>query len=318
LQAVFPAQDQQSIDALHDGLEKIFKISEYLNFPFTLDEVADYFLPRTNITGEQLRQMLSERNFEDIPFHIRDGYLFTKAREVDVPRLERERMSIAKLASAEDFARVLKRLVPFIRTIAVTGSVAYGSADKWDDIDLFVVTKRNRLWLATFLGLAFVRLTKLLGLRPPHLSLFCLSYVHDEQGFANESQSNRTNPLFARELLKAKPVAGVGYYLRLLERNKWVWTLYSTPYAAKLRDLKTASERPSVDRDRGLFSFVLDWIEGIMFPFLSNYLRMRAYLTNLKLKSQGKSLRVFEPRMSTTSCVYTSNFYEWLLDLWGK
>jgi len=317
LQAPFPAQDQVFMDEVHDGLEKVFKISEYLKFPFTLNEVADYFLPTTNMTGEQLRSILLDPNFADIPFQIKDGYLLTDANEAAF-REEKEKMSLAKLDSASEFARVLRRMVPFIRTIAVTGSVAYGSADKWDDIDLFIITKRNRLWLTAFITLAFVRLTKLLGLRAPHLSLFCLSYVHDEDGFASESNRNRTNPLFARELLKAKPVAGADYYGRLLERNGWVEDIYSIPYTAKLKGLKAAKDGWTVERDPRLFSFLLGWTESIAFQFLNRYLRIRAYLTNLKLRSQGQDLRVFEPKMSSVSCVYTSNFYEWLLRLWGK
>lgn len=295
----------------------MFKVSEYLNFPFTLDEVADYFLPRMNLTAGQLQSILSRGNFPDIPFHIKDGYLLTNANQSDNSRLEREQMSAAKLNSAAKFAAGLTRAVPFIRTVAVTGSVAYGSADRWDDIDLFIVTNRNRLWLSAFMTLILIRLIKLLGLRPSHLVLFCLSYVHDENGFASESQKNRTNPLFARELLKAKPIAGQDEYMRLLETNDWVGTFYPLPYRSKVRALTPANghqnEYPSDSRS----SLILDWAEGLAFVFLSRYLRLRAYLTNLKLKSRGQEFRVFEPKISASSCVYTSNFYEWLRSLWG-
>ncbi len=320
MQETFPAQDQAGSHEIHDGLEKVFKVSEYLNFPFTLDEVANYFLPKINITGEQLRSILSGRNFADIPFHIKDGYLLTSASQSDTSRLEREQMSAAKLDSAAKFARVLTRLVPFIRTVAVTGSVAYGSADRWDDIDLFMVTKRNRLWLTAFITLVLVRLNKLFGLRPAHLSPFCLSYVHDEEGFVNESQKNRTNPLFARELLKAKPVAGTDQYREILESNGWVGGFYSMPYAAKLKGLREGTNGQGIEfnDNSGRFSFLLDWPEGIAFVLLSRYLRIRAYLSNLRLKSRGQDLRVFEPKISAVSCVYTSNFYEWLRVLWGE
>jgi hypothetical protein len=320
LRETFPAQDQAGSDEIHNGLEKVFNVSEYLSFPFTLDEVANYFLPKMNITGEQLRSILSGRNFADIPFYIKDGYLLTSASQSDTSRLEREQISAAKLDSAAKFARVLTRLVPFIRTVAVTGSVAYGSADRWDDIDLFMVTRRRRLWLTAFMTLALVRLGKFLGLRPPYLSPFCLSYVHDEEGFANESQKNRTNPLFARELLKAKPVAGRDQYRKILESNDWVGGFYSMPYAAKLKELDRGINGQWIETrdDSRRFSFLLDWSEGIAFALLSHYLRLRAYLTNLKLKSQGEGLRVFEPKLSAASCVYTSNFYEWLRTMWGE
>lgn len=319
MQTAFPAENQVGSDQIHEGLEKVFKVSEYLNFPFTLDEVATYFLPKTKLTGEQLRSILTTHNFADIPFQVKDGYLLISASQSDTSRLERERMSAAKLDSAAKFARVLTRLVPFIRTVAVTGSVAYGSADKWDDIDLFIITQRNRLWITAFMTLVLVRLNKLLGLRPPHLSLFCLSYVHDQEGFDEESHLNRTNPLFARELLKAKPVAGSDQYRKLLEKNHWVGELYSLPYTAKLKDLKgeTSNQRVGADDAIG-FSFLLNWGEGIVFPLLRCYLSIRAYLTNLKLSSRGQNLRVFSTKMSPVSCIYTSKFYEWLLALWGE
>ncbi len=319
MEKAFPAQGQADLQEIQDGLEKVFKVSEYLNFPFTVEEVADYFLPKVNITGEQLRSMIIEGNFRDIPFDVRDGYLITRVTQSESSRLEREQMSAAKLDSASRFARLLKRSVPFIRTVAVTGSVAYGSADRWDDIDLFIVTERNRLWLTAFMTLVLVRLNKMLGLRPSHLSPFCLSYVHDEEGFATESQKNRTNPLFARELLKAKPIAGADQYRKILENNDWVGGFYSAPYATKLRGLEQETDPRAIEvnGDAERLSWVLDWAEGIAFAFLSRYLRVRAYLTNLKLKSQGQNLRVFEPKISAASCVYTSNFYEWLRTLWG-
>ena len=318
MEEAFPVQDQ--VDDIHDGLEKVFRVSEYLKFPFTLDEVANYFLPRRNLTAEQLRSMLSGKKFPDIPFYIRDGYLLTNPNQLDSSRLEREKMSAAKLGSAASFAGVLRQVVPFIRTVAVTGSVAYGSADRWDDIDLFIVTRRNRLWLSAFITLVLVRLNKLLDLRPPHLSLFCLSYVHDEEGFEYESQMNRRNPLFARELLKARPVAGVDRYRKILESNDWVRVFYSGPYAAKLVELTDRGDGRSVEsKDMSKwFSFPLDWAEAIAYVLLSRYLRIRAYLTNLRLKSQGQVFRVFEPRISAVSCVYTSNFYEWLRSLWEE
>lgn len=298
----------------------MFEVSHYLDFPFTFDEIADCFLPSVNITGQQLRSLLSGHDFSDIPFQIKNGYLLTNASQSGASRSEREQMSAAKLESAAGFARMLTRLVPFIRTIAVTGSVAYGSANKWDDIDFFMVTKRNRLWLTAFMTLLLVRLTKLLRLRKPHLSPFCLSYVHDEEGFEHESKRNRTNPLFARELLKAKPIVGNGVYRRILERNDWVGAFYSMSYATKLRGLKQPTNDDGIDSKddpRGL-SFLVDWAEGIAFVFLSRYLRLRAYLTNLQLRSRGQDFRAFEPKISAASCVYTSNFYEWLRTLWGQ
>jgi len=322
LQKAIFRQDNVDLGEIHRGLEKVFQVSTYLNFPLTLDEIATYFLPKAKISGEELHSLIAGGHFADIPFQLHGGYLFASTIQSETTRLEREKMSAAKLRSAAEFAVILTRLVPFIRTVAVTGSVAYGSAGKWDDIDLFIVTKQNRLWLSAFMALVLVRIRKLLGLRPPYLSPFCLSYVHDEQGFARESQKNRTNPLFARELLKARPVAGVNHYRKILEANGWVANFYSKPYDTRLRQLENgiSSLEAGSRNDPVAFSasFFVDWAEALAFAFLSRYLQLRAYLTNLRLKSEGLEFRVFQPKLSAASCVYTSNFYRWLQGLWGQ
>jgi len=312
-------EEQFDSDGIHDGLQKVYDVSEYLKFPFTVEEVANYFLPKYNLTPEQLELMLAEGKFDDLGFKVRDGYLTTTENRNQMSRSEMERTSADKLSSASSFAKLLTRLIPFIRTVAVTGSVAYGSATKWDDIDLFIVTKRNRLWISALLTLVLVRLNKLLVLRPPHLSNFCLSYVHDEQGFVKESQRNRSNPLFARELLKARPVAGTGEYQKILEENEWVADFYSKPYLDKLRMLggNLNGTIISGEVDSPAFSFLMAWVEGMTYAILSRYLRLRAFLTNLKLESEGMDMRVFDPIMTSSSCVYTSNFYRWLRVLWG-
>ena len=313
--------NHQELDSeLHDGLSKLFDVSTYLDFPFTLEEVANYFLPGSNITAADLRRLLLTEKFSDLRFVIKDGYLFTRHDQSVDTRSQREAMSAAKLTAAAGLAKQLSRLVPFIRMIAVTGSVAYGSAEKWDDIDLFVVTDRRRLWISAFLMLCQVRLCKILGLRAPHLSNFCLSYVHDQQGFLSESRKNRASALFARELLKAEPVAGKEEYRRILKENGWVNDLYSNPYWEKLKLLEgyaNGRDRPETTSS-GLHCLLLDWADGIFYAALSRYLRIRAYLANIKLGSQGKTAREFEPIISWSSCVYTSNFYRWLHALWGE
>jgi len=305
---------------IHDGLSKLFEVSSYLRFPFTLEEAANYFLPKSKITTTQLRSLLGSDEFTDLGFTIRDNYLLTGPEDVIASRTQREKISCEKLESAASFATVLSKLVPFVQTVAVTGSVAYGSAGKWDDVDLFILTERKRLWLSAFLMLIQIRLYKILRLRPAHLLPFCLSYIHDEEGFSAESRRNRTNPLFARELLKAKPIAGPKRYRRILEENRWVSEFYSASYSETLKKFGNSSDgiSGSTGTSGGLKSFMLDWVEAAAYAVLSRYLRLRAYLNNLKLKSEGNTIRTFEPVISATSCVYTSNFYRWLTDLWGQ
>jgi len=299
-------------ESLHRSLITVYQVSSYLDFPFTFDEVADYFLPGADISGGELRERILSGDFEDIPFKIENDCLLTRPGQNPSIRVVREGISLQKLTSAGKFASALVRLIPWVLTIAVTGSVAYGSAGKRDDIDLFIITKRNRLWLSIFYALILVRVFQALRLEPRHLLPFCMSYVHDEDGFRNETQKS-VNPLFARELLKAVPLAGKSHYRRVLEENGWVRSMHAASYHAKLGSLPRSDRETNRKRE---IPIVVDWADAFAFFLISRYLRLRAYLTNLKLKSHGQQMRLFEPIISRNSCVYTSNFYRWLRELW--
>jgi hypothetical protein len=301
-------------EGLHRSLVTVYQVSSYLDFPFTLSEVADFFLPGADISANELRQRILSGDFGDIPFKIESNCLLTRPNQSLRIRLIREATSTQKLLSAAKFASALTKLIPWVVTIAVTGSVAYGSAGKRDDIDLFIITKRNRLWLSIFFALVLVRVFKTLRLQPAHLLPFCMSYVHDEHGFRNEARRS-VNPLFARELLKAVPLVGKDHYRRLLEENDWVQSMHPSSYLAKLNSLPSSDGQKDPMRE---IPIVFDWGDGFAFFLLSRYLRLRAYLTNLKLKSHGQQMRLFDPLISRNSCVYTSNFYRWLRQLWQE
>ena len=306
---------KQLIDEdLHRSLVTVYRVSDYLDFPFTLREVADFFLPGADISANELRRMILNGDFKDIPFKVESDCLLTRPDQNPRIRLIRESMSEQKLMSAGEFASFLVRLVPWVMTIAVTGSVAYGSAGKRDDIDLFIITRRNRLWLSIFFALILVRLFKTLHLQPTHLVPFCMSYVHDEHGFRNETRKS-INPLFARELLKAVPLVGKSHYRRLLEENGWVQRLHASSYHAKLKSLPKSDLEPARPKE---IPIILDWADAFTFFWLSRYLHLRAFLTNLRLESRGQHMRLFEPLISRNSCVYSSNFYGWLRQLWQE
>lgn len=304
-----------SATAVRDELEQVFKISSWLDFPFTVDEVAEYFLPGLNLTGDQVKALFTDGAI-DLPFTLRDRYLLTDISQSIVMRTERKLFSAAKLESASRFASALTRLVPWIEMVAVTGSVAYGSARKWDDIDLFMVTKRDRLWLSLSLALILVRLGKLLRIRDTDLLPFCLSYAHDDLGFLQESSKSKYSPLFARELLKAQPLVGIHRYKQILEGNEWVRLVHKTAYSSKMNELPLESSNKGTSAHER-FSFFLQWADGIVFVLLKGYLNIRSHIINTKLKSEGQEFRVFDQVMNRHSCMYVSNLYRWLQQLWS-
>ncbi|MGD0718713.1 MAG: hypothetical protein ABSA15_03940 [Thermoplasmata archaeon] len=153
---------------------------------------------------------------------IVDGVVYPRAAASSVED-SRERLSRATefLRRASDaFPEPMLPSNPWLRCVAVTGSVAYGSAEREDDLDFLVVTRRGAVWF--FLASLFL----LRRLRPvssnpagPHHS--CFNYVVDDAQLIRDYATPR-GFLFAREALTAKVLAGEDFYRGVLGSSAWL------------------------------------------------------------------------------------------------
>ena len=66
---------------------------------------------------------------------------------------------------------------PYVRGIAISGSLSKNYADEKSDIDLFIITAKNRLWIARTLMHCLKKLTFLVKKE----DYFCMNYYIDEQ-----------------------------------------------------------------------------------------------------------------------------------------
>lgn len=132
--------------------------------------------------------------------------------------------STAKIhVSARKLARAKKALamfqaIPFLRSVSITGSVSFGSAQKTSDIDLFCATAPKRVWTAR---MGVLILTELLGRRRERTrggaDKLCANY------FASENaefpvQNIASAHLFARAI----PMWGETSLNHLREKNRWI------------------------------------------------------------------------------------------------
>lgn len=111
---------------------------------------------------------------------------------------------------AQRFGRIIARL-PFVRLVAVTGSLAAGNPDERADIDYLIVATPGRLWSVRAAAIALVRLARQGGVQ------LCPNYLLSTRVLALDHQDLFT----AHELLQAVPVAGAVAYRRLLGSNEW-------------------------------------------------------------------------------------------------
>jgi len=138
----------------------------------------------------------------------KDGYFTVSGREGLVEqRVETQSRALRLQRRAQRVNRVL-RLVPFVRGLILTGSVAAEAAAEDADIDLLVIVSPGRLAFVFLVLGGFSRLTR--------RRVFCANFYLSEDRLRVE----RHNLFVAREIAQARPLDEDAE--RFFEINDWI------------------------------------------------------------------------------------------------
>ncbi|MFA6081425.1 MAG: hypothetical protein WC741_03375 [Patescibacteria group bacterium] len=118
-------------------------------------------------------------------------------------------------------------LFPQIKLVGLSGSISMMNAVKDDDIDLFIITAKNRLFTGRLIVLT---LAQLLGLRRSRKARhsnnkICLNLFFDESNL--KVPKFKQTEFVGHEVLQMKPIIVKGdIYKRFLEANEWVFGIF--------------------------------------------------------------------------------------------
>ena len=102
---------------------------------------------------------------------------------------------------------------PYVRAIGISGSLSKNYADEKADIDFFIITKANRLWIARTLMHIFKKFTFLTGKQ----HFYCMNYYVDETALEMEDK----NIFTAIEVKTLLPVGGKEALDNFFIANQW-------------------------------------------------------------------------------------------------
>jgi hypothetical protein len=203
LELQFPRTD---ISVLERAILETLAYSDIFDYPLKLDELHKYLT--TSATIAQLISGLSQTHHVE----SKDGFYFLQGRVDIVPlRLDRERISRKAFKRAVRYGRILGKL-PFIRMVALTGSLALRNCDETGDFDYMLVAQTGRVWLARAFALALNRAAHLFG------DTLCPNLMVSERALSWTAR----NLYSAREICQMVPISGEGVYSRLRIVNNWV------------------------------------------------------------------------------------------------
>ena len=133
---------------------------DIFNYPLKAWEIHKWLIGKSSSlkqTEKSIHILVKKQKIK-----IKNGYYYLSGRSGLVKkRLEREEVSKSHLQTAKLISNIF-RLIPWIKLVGVSGSLSMMGSTRTDDIDLFIVTSENRIWISRLL---LIFLTSLTGLR---------------------------------------------------------------------------------------------------------------------------------------------------------
>jgi predicted nucleotidyltransferase len=183
---------------------------DVFNYPLTRDEIC-LFLPvkcETILFDVAMSCLVSSRliyRFDKFYTLKNDPYL-----------IERRNSGNQKAFEMVKTARKIGNLLikfPYVRGIAISGSLSKNFADEDSDIDFFLITAPNRLWIARTLMHLLKKLTFLVNRE----HFFCMNYYIDEQ----QLEIPEKNIYTATEVVTLIPIQGDTTFADFFTANAW-------------------------------------------------------------------------------------------------
>lgn len=183
--------------------------------PLTLDEIYTYCQWEACSLSDTAAA-IEELQAAGI-LNSRDGFYFIFGSEMHIDlRRERNNRALRYSTKAEKWSRFISGF-PFVRAVYISGSLSKGTMDKDGDIDYFILTEPERLWVARTLLILFKKLF-LFNSR----KYFCVNYFLDTNNLAIPDR----NLFAATEIVFLRPMRDTDFFRQFLEENKWSSIFY--------------------------------------------------------------------------------------------
>ena len=192
--------------SLENAILKTLAYSDIFEYPLTAEELHRFLV----VSAERYDVEQCATKMKNI--FLKDGYYYLTGRsEIVEFRKNREAASLKVFKRAMFYGRILGGL-PFVRMVALTGSLAMLNLSKNPDMDYMLVAKTGRLWTARAFAIVLGKIARLFG------DTICPNLIVSE--FALEWPLH--DLYSAHELCQMIPIAGTDFYQRLFAANSWV------------------------------------------------------------------------------------------------
>lgn len=190
---------------------KVLLYFDIFNYPLLAEEVVRFSSEPINSSPHQLLERLVSQK---LLFQFQNFYSLQDNSQLAERRTKGNALACKKMKTARRFSKLVS-LFPFVRAVMLSGSISKNYMDENSDIDYFIVTDANRLWIVRAALAAFRRIF----LFNSHKNL-CTNYFVDSQNLEIRDK----NIFTAIELCTTKPMFGRSTIEKFQTANKWVFS----------------------------------------------------------------------------------------------
>lgn len=207
---------------MEKAILKTLIYSDIFDYPLKAYEIHKWLIGRkvSLIQVEKALEKLSKKR----KIKSKKDFYFLRKREGLVRKREiREKQSAKFLFKAKFYTWFLK-IIPTIKLVGISGGLAMENADQKDDIDLFLVTSKNRLWLSRILVIGildFLGVRRKAKMKDKDVSgKLCANILVEE----DKLEQDKKDIFVAHEVLQMRVLWSTdGIYSKYLENNEWVF-----------------------------------------------------------------------------------------------
>jgi len=199
-----------SILRIEISILKTLAYFDLFKYPITSSEIRSFI--DLSIDENNLADSLNTLLLQKKIFLLDEFYSLQNDPSLAERRKKGNKRAAELLSKAEKIARLLYKF-PYVRAVAISGSVSKNFADEQADIDYFIITKADRLWIARTL-LHIYKKNPFLKNRNEY---YCMNYFVDEADLVIEEKNIYT----ATEIYTIIPMACNGSIKTFFEANSW-------------------------------------------------------------------------------------------------
>jgi len=282
---------------LEQSIKKTLARFDVFDFPLTDFELWQFL--DLKISYKELRDFLKENKLIQ-----KEGFYFLKGREDLIEtRQNRYREANKKIILAYKKIKLISWL-PWIKLICLANIIGPHNLKRESDLDLFIVTKNNRLWLTKLIATILVALMHWRPTEQRSADQLCLSFLVDESSLnLSDCLIDENDWYFNYWLAGLRPLYGdEKTYQKLLLENAWLNKKLPNWQSPYLKIQKFFNRKSISKKSFTIFNIFEKISKKINYLLMSEEIKTKANKTSsvivsdhlLKLHTFDRRLEIFK------------------------